>query len=91
MIHHPAQTPPPVAAGYPAHLHMNLLPRLQHRHGSKLLTPGSMSLGRGARAFHVGVNRENTGAIHFWRTRAFEALVLDSLPEGRTLWMGRNA
>jgi hypothetical protein len=49
-----------------------------------------IATGRGARAFHIGVNRENTGAIHFWRTRAFEALVLDSLPEGRTLWMGRN-
>jgi ribosomal protein S18 acetylase RimI-like enzyme len=72
---------------------MNLLPRLQRRGiGSKLLgTWLDIATGRGARAFHIGVNRENTGAIHFWRTRAFEALVLDSLPEGRTLWMGRNA
>jgi hypothetical protein len=45
---------------------------------------------RGARAFHVGVNRENTGAVQFWRARAFEVLAFDSLPEGRTLWMGRS-
>jgi GNAT superfamily N-acetyltransferase len=93
MIHHPTRTPPVVVARYPAHLHMNLLPRLQRRGiGSKLLgTWLDIATSRGARAFHIGVNRENTGAIHFWRTRAFEALVLDSLPEGRTLWMGRYA
>ena len=91
MIHHPARTPPPVVARYPAHLHMNLLPRLQRRGmGSKLLDAWlDAASGRGARAFHIGVNRENIGAIDFWRARAFEALAFDSLPEGRTLWMGR--
>lgn len=93
MIHHPAKTPPAVVARYPAHLHMNLLPRLQRRGlGSKLLDAWlDLACRRGARAFHVGVNRENTGAVHFWRARAFEALAFDSLPEGRTLWMGRDA
>lgn len=92
MIHHPARTPPAVIARYPAHLHMNLLPRLQRRGiGSKLLRAWlDIASRRGARAFHIGVNRENRDAIQFWRKRAFEPLTLDSLPEGRTLWMGRD-
>jgi GNAT superfamily N-acetyltransferase len=71
---------------------MNLLPRLQRRGmGSKLLYAWlDIASGRGARAFHVGVNRENPGAMRFWRARAFEALAFDGLPEGRTLWMGRH-
>ncbi|HSS86878.1 MAG TPA: GNAT family N-acetyltransferase [Reyranella sp.] len=43
---------------------------------------------RGARAFHVGVNRANAGAVGFWRKQGFEPLATDGLPEGRTLWMG---
>ena len=90
MIHHPTRTPPMVVARYPAHLHMNLLPRLQRRGtGSTLLGAWlDITASHGARAFHVGVNRANTAAIHFWHARAFEPLGLDSLPEGRTVWMG---
>lgn len=92
MIHHPAPVPPTLVARYPAHLHMNLLPRLQRRGiGSKLLqTWLDIACRRGARAFHIGVNRENTDAIQFWRARAFEPSTVDGLPEGRTLWMGRD-
>ena len=92
MIHHPSRTPPAVAAKYPAHLHLNLLPRLQRRGvGSKLLgTWLDAARSRGARAFHVGVNRANTGAVHIWRTWGFEPLALDGLPESRTLYMGRD-
>jgi len=92
MIHYPERTPPAVANRYPAHLHLNLLPRLQRRGlGSKLLdTWLDAAQRRGARAFHVGVNRANTGAILFWRTQGFEPLTLDGPADGRTLWMGRG-
>ncbi len=92
MIHHPARTPPAVLADHPAHLHMDLLPRLQRRGmGSRLLAAWlDAARGRGARAFHVGVNRANAGAALFWRTQGFEPLALDGPPEGRTLWMGRQ-
>jgi ribosomal protein S18 acetylase RimI-like enzyme len=91
MIHHPSRTPPAVAANYPAHLHLNLLSRLQRRGmGSKLLGVWlAAAQDRGARAFHVGVNRANTGAILFWRSQGFEPLTLDGPADGRTLWMGR--
>ncbi len=90
MIHHPAATPAGIVTLYPAHLHMNLLPRLQRRGvGSLLLEPGWLPPGHAARGqFHVGVNRMNTGAMRFWTRQGFAPLVLDGVPESRTCWMG---
>ena len=92
MIHHPARTPSAVVASYPAHLHMNLLPRQQRRGAeAKLLDHWLEAVGRrGIRAFHVGVSRVNTGAIAFWRESGFEPLSFAGQEEGRTLWMGRS-
>ncbi len=55
MIHHPTRTPDVVVARYPAHLHMNLLPRLHRRGiGSRLLASWlDTDTARGARAFHI--------------------------------------
>jgi len=88
MIHHPANTPAAVAWKFPAHLHMNLLPRTQHRGvGSALLR---LWLERaGARDVHVGVNRANGGAARFWAAHGFEELPLSGELARRTLWMGR--
>jgi GNAT superfamily N-acetyltransferase len=91
MIHHPAPTPSTVAGKYPAHLHINLLPRLQRRGlGSKLLDLWlDKATNAGARDMHVGVNRANGGAIVFWASHGFQELPLPGQPEGRTVWMGR--
>ena len=64
MIHHPEKTPAAVREAYPAHLHLNLLPRLQRRGaGSRLLREW---LARAdSPAAHVGVNRANKGAALF--------------------------
>lgn len=90
MIHHPVSTPAEVTARFPAHLHMNLLPRLQRRGiGSTLLNAWRQAAdGRGAWSMHVGVNCANERAIRFWRARGFEALTLEAPALGRTLWMG---
>ena len=86
MIHHPARTPAAVTEAYPAHLHMNLLPRVQRRGaGSRLL--GEWLARAGSRAAHVGVNRANKGATLFWAAHGFAEL---DVPGGRTLWMGRS-
>ena len=92
MIHHPAPTPPWVVDGFPAHLHMNLLPRLQRRGvGKRLLGQWlEAAAAHGARAAHVGVNRANTGARLFWAAQAFAELRDAGPPEGRTIWMGRG-
>ena len=92
MIHHPTRTPPRVVGGFPAHLHMNLLPRAQRRGvGARLLDVWLEAVeAHGARAAHVGVNRANTGARRFWAAQAFVELVDEGQPEGRTIWMGRG-
>ena len=89
MIHHPERTPAAIAAAYPAHLHLNLLPRQQRRGiGARLLDRWLDAVQ--PRAVHVGVNRANTGAVAFWCRRGFETLRPDTTPERRTVWMGRR-
>ncbi len=91
MIHRPAPTPPIIALPYPAHLHLNLLPRLHGQGvGTRLFDHwASQASARGARALHDAVNRANIGAAKFWRRMGFADLALNGLPEGRTLWQGR--
>ena len=91
MIHRPAPTPAIVASRFPAHLHLNLLPRLRGRGiGSRLLHHWLAALGGcGAKATHVAVNRANSRALRFWNRMGFRDLPLESLPQGRTIWMGR--
>ncbi len=91
MIHRPAATPAAVVQPYPAHLHLNLLPRLQGRGiGTKLLDRWTgLANARGAKALHVAVNRANVGGASFWRKMGFTDLALAGLPGGRTLWQGR--
>jgi GNAT superfamily N-acetyltransferase len=90
-IHHPAPTPAAIALRYPAHVHMNLLPRLQGRGvGTKLFRQWlAVASESGARSLHVGINRANVGALAFWQEMGFGDLVL-SLPEGRTVWKVRQ-
>ncbi|HEY8336682.1 MAG TPA: GNAT family N-acetyltransferase [Tardiphaga sp.] len=92
MIHRPTLTPSVVAAKYPTHLHLNLLPRLQRRGvGTRLLDEWlAMAAQHGASAVHVAVNRANLGAIRFWQKRDFAELVDEELVGGRTIWMGRE-
>ena len=92
MIHHPTRTPPAVSQKYPAHLHLNLLARLQGRGVGSMLFEAWLALAkdRGAKALHVAVNRANERAIRFWAKQAFRELSLEGLPKGRTVWMGRS-
>ena len=88
MIHSPSLTPPAVAIGYPAHLHINLLPRLQGRGAGTTLFGQWLTVARkhGAKGLHVGINRANAGAVKFWGKMGFDDLVVEGLQEGRTLW-----
>jgi GNAT superfamily N-acetyltransferase len=91
-IHRPTPTPATVTRRYPAHLHMNLLPRLHRRGVGTMLFERWTALAhaRGATALHVATNRANVGSVVFWRKMGFEDLALEGLPEGRTLWLGRS-
>jgi GNAT superfamily N-acetyltransferase len=91
MIFNPERTPERVVELYPAHLHMNLLPRLQNKGvGSTLLANWlTLAQDRGVEAVHIGANRANANAIRFWRGRGFDEIPTGQ-PEGRTLWMGHS-
>lgn len=93
MIHRPVPVPAAVASKFPAHLHLNLLPRLRGRGiGKQLFDRWLTALdGRGPAATHVAVNRANSGALRFWEKMGFRDLPLDGLSEGRTIWMGRTS
>jgi len=92
-IHHPERTPVELARTHPAHLHMNLLPRIQGQGiGPKLLKLWfDKARGLGAIAVHMGANSQNTGAIRFWKKRGFKDLDgLIDFPPSRTIWLGRS-
>jgi GNAT superfamily N-acetyltransferase len=92
MIHHPAPTPSIVAEKYPAHVHLNLLPRLRGQGiGTRLLNGWLTTAARQeSRAVHVAVNRANAAAVRFWRKLEFAELAFAGLERGRTLWMARE-
>ncbi|MEQ8584545.1 MAG: GNAT family N-acetyltransferase [Thalassobaculaceae bacterium] len=89
-IHHPAAVPSEVWTPFPAHLHMNLFPRLQGRGVGPRLLDRWLSAARsaGVSALHVGSNGENPGAIRFWERMGFTRL--DVAVGGRTVWLGRS-
>ncbi len=93
MIHHPERTPLELAKSHPAHLHMNLLPRIQRQGvGPKLL---KRWLGKardlGVGAVRVGANSENAGAIRFWKNQGFKTLDRpNEPPPSRHIWLGRR-
>jgi GNAT superfamily N-acetyltransferase len=92
-IHHPRPTPGVLAQAYPAHIHLNLLPRAQRRGlGTALLGHWlAIATARGVVGAHVGVSGANAGGLRFWASQGFEPLSLAGLRPGRTVWMGRQA
>jgi ribosomal protein S18 acetylase RimI-like enzyme len=76
LIHHPLVTPTELAGTHPAHLHINLVPRLQGRGvGRHLISTLVAALReRGAARLHLGVRRANTRAIGFYRHLGFTEL-----------------
>jgi ribosomal protein S18 acetylase RimI-like enzyme len=90
MIHCPERTPADISRSYPAHVHLNLLPRLQRQGlGTSLLRAWlEIARERNAQAVHVGVNRSNVRALAFWERCGFQPLTTDG-GAARTAWMGR--
>lgn len=73
LIHHPPKASPDVVERYPAHLHIDLLPRLQGQgDGRRLLTALLDGLAAaGAPGIHLGVGIANQRAIGFYRRMGF--------------------
>jgi len=74
LIHHPAKTPKRIAERHPAHLHIDLLPRLQGRGlGRELIRLWSERVrALGATGFHLAVGAANERAIGFYRACGLE-------------------
>ncbi|KAA1177713.1 GNAT family N-acetyltransferase [Rhizobium tropici] len=92
LIHHPKRTPAPLVEKFPAHIHMNLLPRAQGKGiGTALLDHWiANALANGVTGVHLGVNASNHGGIRFWLSRGFVSVELPpGLASETTVWFGQ--
>lgn len=87
MIHRPGRTPSAVVAAFPAHVHLNLLSRLQRQGVGPALLKHWLAAAS-VYGVHVGVNGQNVGAVRFWQRHGFDRLDAST---DRTIWMGRPA
>ncbi|ASP36365.1 GNAT family N-acetyltransferase [Labrenzia sp. VG12] len=92
-IHHPVPAPDDIVCRFPAHIHMNLLPRARGKGvGSRLLEAWlAQARSRNATAVHAGVSAVNKAGLAFWTARGFEP-VLEAPESGSrgTIWCGRQ-
>jgi ribosomal protein S18 acetylase RimI-like enzyme len=88
LIHAPPVASASVAQEYPAHLHIDLLPRLQGKGiGGRLIGDLIDELAeRGIPGLHLDVGSDNTGAIAFYRRLGF--VDLEEGPD--SIFMGRR-
>jgi GNAT superfamily N-acetyltransferase len=91
-IHHPARSPAVMVEAFPAHIHMNLLPRLQGQGmGTRLLDLWlSQARNAGVSGVHLGANADNHNALRFWGSRSFNRLGPPFVePSERSVWFGQ--
>lgn len=86
-VYHPMRSPADIVAAFPAHLHLNVLPRAQGRGVGPLLLAGAHDRLRtaGVVGVHVGVGPGNARANAFWERGGFREVRSD--PGVR--WLGR--
>ncbi len=76
MIHHPEIASDDLVHAFPAHMHLNLLPRAQGQgvgRGLFAIWCDSMRI-EGVLAVHVGVSLQNPRALGFWRKMGFHTI-----------------
>lgn len=88
-IHSPVQAPTAVVDRYPAHLHIDLLPRVQGKGLGRAMmdTLFAALRDRGVRGVHLDVGEENLNAIEFYRHLGFAEIArgTDSIYMGMEL------
>ena len=84
----PSHSPAELVAAYPAHIHMNLLPRLRgQRVGTRLLDLWiDQARAAGVKGIHLGASATNTGGIAFWTRSGF----IPQREEPGVVWFGMN-
>ncbi len=78
-IHKPPRTPAEVVTPFPAHLHIDLLPRMQGRGFGRRLIDRWLGLIR-AHGVHLGVGEANRRAVRFYTAYGFQRLELPQYP-----------
>ena len=89
LIHHPPHTPKRICEPYPAHLHIDLLPRLQGRMLGRLLIRTWLErvTAIGAKTAHLGVGPANERAVRFYRAFGFHEI--ERMPRPfNVIWFG---
>jgi ribosomal protein S18 acetylase RimI-like enzyme len=83
-IHHPQPMLASVSARYPAHLHIDLLPRFQGQGMGRTLIDRWLELmrGFGAKGVHLGVGAANERGVRFYRAYGFQELDFGPCPGG---------
>jgi ribosomal protein S18 acetylase RimI-like enzyme len=86
LIHHPVPTPAELAERFPAHLHIDLLPRLQGQGLGRRMMDAWLALAKsmGAAGAHLGVSAANHRAVRFYRAYGLEEQSEWSSPSGHT-------
>ena len=89
--HHPDYFCPEPYDAYPAHVHIDLLPRAQHRgYGRRMLDQLLDRLRRrGAPGAHLGVSLLNTPAYGFYQRLAFVELIRVGAGAGGCIYLGK--
>jgi ribosomal protein S18 acetylase RimI-like enzyme len=89
LIHHPPRTPRRISEPWPAHLHINLLPRHQGKGlGARLIDHWLAAVSAlGATAAHLAVGQRNARAVAFYRRYGFRELERSG-PPFDVIWFG---
>ncbi len=87
LIHHPIRAPDDIVGGYPSHLHVNLLPRLQGRGVGRRLIGRWLGLMRdmGSPGAHLAVGSANRRALRFYLACGFSELERPP-PRAEPIW-----
>jgi ribosomal protein S18 acetylase RimI-like enzyme len=92
VYHHPDCFCPEPYAEYPAHLHIDLLPRVHRQgHGKQMIAELIRRLTvKGANGVHLGMGGGNDRAYQFYRSLGFEELCRRGEREEETIYMGKR-
>lgn len=88
QIHRPFPEPEALVAGWPAHLHINLLPRLQGQDLGRAMIDTWLEAvaAKGVRGVHLGCDAVNHRALRFYDTYGWRRF-MSNPPWPGTVWM----
>jgi GNAT superfamily N-acetyltransferase len=92
LYHHPDYFCPEPYDLYPAHLHIDLLPRAHRQgHGRRMMNLLMDRLrAKGSPGVHMGMNATNDRAYRFYTSLGFEELVRDGEGEEGSIYLGKR-